>query len=93
MWHGKKVGRPQTYPPPSACTLYIYRPTCCSICPSDINYLVYIYTLYICLNDTTRGKIDAKFGKPGLGGGGAGGGVPDHDSQRKKTPFHISRGK
>ena len=30
--------------------------------------------------------------KPCMGGGGAGG-VPDHDSQRKKTPFHISRGK
>ena len=54
------------YPPLSACTLYIHRPTCSSICPSDINYLVYIYTLYICLNDTTRGKIYAKFGKPGL---------------------------
>ena len=25
--------------------------------------------------------------------GGGAGGVPDHDSQRKKTPFHISRGK
>ena len=24
---------------------------------------------------------------------GGAGGVPDHDSQRKKTPFHISRGK
>ena len=28
-----------------------------------------------------------------IGGGGGAGGVPDHDSQRKKTPFHISRGK
>ena len=27
------------------------------------------------------------------GGGGGAGRVPDHDSQRKKTPFHISRGK
>ena len=25
------------------------------------------------------------------GGGGGGRGVPDHDSQRKKTPFHISK--
>ena len=36
-----------------------------------------------------RGVIEPKYYE----GGGVAGGVPDHDSQRKKTPFHISRGK
>ena len=50
----------------------------------------------VCLSvcPSARPSVCQDCGGRGLSrGGGGAGGVPDHDSQRKKTPFHISRGK